>query len=86
MKLDERNNITARFVGVDLQDSERKKLEAKYPNIEFIPKVSQEDSFRYMLSSNVLVSIHSAIDDSSIYLIGGKLELIIIKIMQSRII
>lgn len=41
-------------------------------NIHYIGNVSQEESFKYMKMSDVLVSIHNAQDDSGKYIISGK--------------
>lgn len=41
-------------------------------NIHYIGNVSQEESFKYMKMSDVLINIHNAQDDSGKYIISGK--------------
>ena len=68
-----KDNLLVRFVGVKLLEEERDLLANKYPGVEFISEVTQAESFKYMMESHVLMNIHTANDDSSKYLIGGKL-------------
>jgi hypothetical protein len=70
--LDNKSMFKFRFIGVSEND-DIKTLRKKYPEIIFKSKVSQLDSFRYMQNSDVLFNIHTATDDSSKYLIGGKI-------------
>lgn len=41
-------------------------------NVHYIATVSQEESFQYMMTSDVLVNIHDTQDDSGKYMITGK--------------
>ena len=45
----------------------------KIPHFEMIPQVSQKESFEWMLRSDVLVNFHTTDDNSSEYLIAGKI-------------
>lgn len=45
----------------------------KIPHFEMIPQVSQKESFEWMLRSDVLVNFHTTNDNSSEYLIAGKI-------------
>ena len=69
----QKNNILLRFIGVKLSNKERYLMKNKYPGVEFISKVTQAESFNYMMKSHVLMNLHTTNDDSSKYLIGGKL-------------
>lgn len=73
MNFTHKDKLLLRFVGVELSDDERDNLERKYPGVEFISKVTQAESFNLMLQSHILMNIHTANDESSKYLIGGKL-------------
>jgi glycosyltransferase involved in cell wall biosynthesis len=67
--------IKIRFVGVvDPYSQECINLKKKFDeNIEIIGVVSNEESVKYMLDSDVLLLIHTATDSSSNYLVSGKL-------------
>jgi len=69
----ENKKTKLRFIGLDLTPEKLDELSTKYPNVDFIPMVSQEDSFKYMLQSDVLINMHTTKDLSSKFLIGGKL-------------
>lgn len=61
-----------KFIGVS--ESERtNQLRLKYPKIKFISKVSPEDSYKFMLESDILMNIHTSNDKSSNFLIAGKI-------------
>lgn len=61
-----------KFIGISF-DEHTNKLIKKYPEIDFIKKVTPVESFQYMLDSNVLLNIHTAQDNSAYYLIGAKI-------------
>ena len=69
-----KNSIILRIVGVN-GDSDRinKTYNVNIPFIELIPTVSQVESFKYMVESDILLSLHTATDCSSTYLIAGKI-------------
>lgn len=58
--------IELHFIGTNEIDNAGSK------NIKFIKKVSQEDSYRYMLESDILLNIHDTEDTSGKYIISGK--------------
>lgn len=61
------DNVELYFVGIkDVQADRTEK------NVYYIGNVSQEESFKYMKMSDVLISIHNAQDDSGKYIISGK--------------
>lgn len=64
--------IDLRIVGY-YDSTELEKAKSIFPNITMIGKVSQEESFRYMLKSDILMNLHTTNDNSSIYLIAGKI-------------
>lgn len=66
-------NIIIRFVGIATDSPDVKRIMNLYPEIQFIPKVSQHESFVQMLKSDVLFNIHSTDDNSSEYLMAGKI-------------
>lgn len=67
-----KNDIHVRFVGVTLNDN-TKKIKNEYgDNIEFIERVSHEESLNYMANSDILLLIHSSKDSSSKYIISAK--------------
>jgi hypothetical protein len=68
----ERNIFKIQLIGLSVND-QIKELELKYPEIDFIPKVSPEESYKYMINSDILMNIHTTNDNSSFYLIGGKI-------------
>jgi len=73
MKFQKKQELLVRFIGVRLPQKELDRLNKKYLNVEFISNVSPEESYMHMLESDVLLSIHTAKDDSSKFLIGGKI-------------
>jgi glycosyltransferase involved in cell wall biosynthesis len=68
----EEDKFKMKFIGISF-DEDINKLIKKYPEIDFIEKVTPVESFQYMLDSNVLMNIHTAQDNSAHYLIGGKI-------------
>lgn len=63
----EEGTVELKFVGVAAAE----KME-KRNNINYIQKVTQEESFMYMLESDVLLNIHDTDDESGKYLVPGK--------------
>ena len=61
------NKVELYLVGVVGQ----KEAEIK-GNVHYIGNVSQEESFRYMMNSDVLLSIHDTNDNSQKYIVSGK--------------
>lgn len=59
--------VELRFVGVD---EDRARKEEK--NIKYIKKVTQQESFEYMMKSDILLNIHDTEDASGRYIISGK--------------
>lgn len=47
-------------------------MKDRLPNFEMIESVSQTESFHWMMKSDVLINFHTTNDDSSRYLIAGK--------------
>lgn len=65
--LDAYDEVEMYFVGI--KDSRIGTMEK---NVHYIGNVSQQESFEYMKKSDVLISIHTAQDDSGKYIISGK--------------
>jgi len=65
------DDIELRFVGAE-KTKETEFLISKYKGVEILPKVTQEESLEYMMSSDVLLTMHTASDGSGKYLIQGK--------------
>lgn len=59
------------FIGVELTPPTLNLMD-KFPNITFVEKVTQDESIEYMLNSDVLLTLHTANDDSGKFLIQGK--------------
>ena len=59
--------VELRFVGVSSMEEMKVRN-----NISYVGKVTQEESFGYMLESDVLLNIHDTHDDSGEYLVPGK--------------
>lgn len=59
------------FIGVEFTEIVNN-IVNKYPEIKIIPKVTQEQSLYYMLESDILLTLHTANDNSGKYLIQGK--------------
>lgn len=68
----EQKNIIIRFIGVE-ETKEIRDLKKKYPEIEFIKKISSDKAMEEMLKSDVLLNIHTLNDKSSELLIAGKI-------------
>jgi len=68
-----KDDIIVRFVGINTDDPDVRKIKNLYPTIQFIPVVSQYESFLYILKSDVLLNFHIVDNDSSKYLIAGKI-------------
>lgn len=66
-----KDKIRFRIVGC-YDESVIKEISGIVPNFEMIPPVTQEESYKWMLRSDVLVNFHTTDDDSANYLIGGK--------------
>lgn len=59
--------VELQFVGVD-----EDRIDREEKNIKFIKKVTQQESFAYMMKSDVLLNIHDTDDFSGKYIISGK--------------
>lgn len=69
-----REDVELRFVGVSRRNALMKQIESgSRHKIKFQEQVPAGESFRCMLESDVLVSIHEGHDDSGRYLVSGKL-------------
>ncbi|MEZ9866563.1 glycosyltransferase [Vibrio sp. 10N.261.51.A4] len=60
------------FIGVEKTPATLKIMDT-FPEINFITKVTQEESIDYMLRSDILLTLHTANDDSGKFLIQGKI-------------
>ena len=70
--LDNKEIYEIRFIGVT-DTAQLDGLKQKYPEILFKEKVSPKESLKYIQQSDVLFNLHTANDNSSKYLIGGKI-------------
>lgn len=66
------SKIMLRFVGVNLHDNNITNIRNKYPYVELLSQVSQNESLIHMLESDVLVNIHITNNKSSHYLVAAK--------------
>lgn len=71
-KFEHGSEIELRIIGYYDKEAlnEAKKI---FPNITMLGKVSQEESFHFMLDSHILMNLHTAKDESSKFLIAGKI-------------
>lgn len=70
-----KKRILLRIVGSNTFDVDKinKYYNVLIPNMELIPFVSQCDSLRFMKNSDILMNIHTELNDSSKYLMAGKI-------------
>jgi len=66
-----KDDVIFRVIGCYNEDAINK-YRGLIPHFEMIGRVSQEESFKWMKKSHVLVNFHTTNDNSSCYLIAGK--------------
>ena len=71
-KFKDKELLEIRFVGIT-ESEILVELKSKFPEIVFIKKVPVSKAIEIMMESDYLLNIHTANDDSSKYLMGGKI-------------